>query len=43
MDEGDETDLEALANGYASIVPVKIDFTDLAAKRHLEERWKDIL
>jgi 5'-nucleotidase len=43
MDEGDETDVEALANGYASIVPVKIDFTDLAAKRHLEERWKDIL
>lgn len=43
MDEGDETDVEALAKGYASMVPVKIDFTDLAIKKMLEEQWKDIL
>jgi 5'-nucleotidase len=43
MDEGDETDVEALEKGYASMVPVKIDFTDLAIKKMLEEQWKDIL
>jgi len=36
-------DIEALKNGYASIVPIKIDFTDMAAKQMLEEKWKDLL
>ena len=43
LDEGDETDVEALENGYASIVPVKFDLTDMTIKKMLEEKWQDIL
>jgi 5'-nucleotidase len=42
MDEGDETDVEALENGYASVVPVKFDLTDMAMKNMLEQDWKDL-
>jgi len=43
MDKHDQTDIEALSQGYASIVPIKIDFTDMATKQMLEEKWKDLL
>ena len=43
MDKGEDTDVEALANGYASVVPVKFDLTDMQMKDQLENRWKDIL
>ncbi len=43
LDEGDETDVEALDKGYASIVPVKFDFTDMAMKKMLETQWSGIL
>ena len=35
-DRGMDTDIEALDNGYASIVPVRIDFTDEHLKEWLE-------
>jgi 5'-nucleotidase len=34
------TDVEALKDGYASIVPVTIDFTDRKTKEWLEKEWK---
>ena len=40
MDTGTGTDAEALKDGYASIVPIKIDFTDMIAKEWLEQEWK---
>jgi len=40
MDKEPGTDVEALKEGYASIVPVKIDFTDFKMKSWLEEQWK---
>lgn len=43
MDSGDDTDVEALDAGYASIVPVRIDFTDHEAKATLSKRWQDFL
>lgn len=43
MDEGDGTDVEALADGYASVVPVKFDLTDSIIKTKLENDWKDII
>lgn len=43
MDEGAETDVEALKNGYASVVPVKFDFTDYDSKDAMNSKWKDIL
>lgn len=43
MDTGTETDVEALKNGYASIVPVKFDLTDQEMKSKLSEEWKDLL
>ncbi|NDC41680.1 MAG: 5'/3'-nucleotidase SurE [Chitinophagia bacterium] len=41
LDQGAGTDVEALKDGYASIVPVKIDFTDLKMKTWLEGEWPD--
>ena len=32
-----DTDEWALANGYISVCPVKIDYTDMAMKKVLEE------
>lgn len=39
-DMGDDTDVWALANGYASLVPVKFDLTDYTMKKELEKIWK---
>ena len=43
MDTGAETDVEALAEGYASVVPVKFDLTDHAIKEKISNEWSDIL
>lgn len=43
MDTGTETDVEALAEGYASVVPVKFDLTDHAIKEKISNEWSDIL
>lgn len=43
MDKETETDIEALADGYASVVPIKIDFTDADTKQRLEKEWKEII
>lgn len=43
LDKGDGTDVQALHDGYASVVPIKFDFTDTHMKTHLEENWKQIL
>lgn len=40
MDTGTGTDVEALKDGYASVVPVTIDFTDRKAKEWLEKEWQ---
>jgi 5'-nucleotidase len=41
MDTDGGTDVEALKEGYASIVPVRIDFTDTKLKHWLEGEWPD--
>jgi 5'-nucleotidase len=43
MDSGDDTDVQALKDGYAAVVPVQFDFTDMKMKKQLEEEWKDIV
>ena len=43
MDTGNDTDVAALAEGYASIVPVKFDLTDTDTKARIEHSWKDIV
>ena len=43
MDTGSDTDVEALAEGYASVVPVKFDLTDQLIKARLETDWIDII
>ena len=40
MDKEPGTDVEALKAGYASIVPIRIDFTDTKMKEWLEREWK---
>lgn len=40
MDEGTGTDVQALAEGYASLVPITIDFTNTKTKTWLEETWQ---
>ncbi len=42
MDHGDDTDVQALADGFTSVVPVKFDLTDAHIKTWLEQAWKDI-
>jgi 5'-nucleotidase len=42
-DRGGGTDVDALEEGYASIVPIKFDLTDVSLKARLEEEWKDIV
>jgi 5'-nucleotidase len=42
MDKGTETDVEALREGYASVVPIKIDFTDMKMRDWLREEWSDM-
>lgn len=39
-DEGEDTDLEALKQGYASVVPVKFDLTDEAIGSWLKGSWE---
>ena len=39
MDEGPETDAAALHEGYASVVPITIDFTNMKMKEWLEREW----
>ena len=39
MDKEPGTDVEALADGYASIVPIKIDFTDYKMKEWMEREF----
>ncbi len=43
LDTHQDTDVQALADGYASIVPVKFDLTHMEMKDELTESWKDIL
>jgi 5'-nucleotidase len=42
-DRGGGTDVDALEEGYASIVPIKFDLTDNALKTKLEQDWKDVV
>jgi 5'-nucleotidase len=42
LDSGDDTDAQALSDGYASVVPVKFDLTDMKMKQWLEQEWKDL-
>lgn len=39
MDKGADTDVQALQDGYASVVPVKFDLTDYKVKEWLEKEW----
>lgn len=39
MDKGEDTDVNALKNGYASVVPVTFDLTDYQTKEWLEKEW----
>ena len=41
MDKHPGTDAEALKDGYVSIVPIRIDFTDTKMKAWMEEEWSD--
>ena len=43
LDEGSDTDVEALKNGYASVVPIKIDFTDNKMREWLTNEWSDLI
>ncbi len=40
FDEGTDTDVWALENGFVSIVPVQFDLTNYGLKTKLEEIWK---
>jgi 5'-nucleotidase len=40
-DRGEDTDIEALNAGYASVVPVRIDFTDDKLKSWMEKKFPD--
>lgn len=42
LDSGTDTDVAALKEGYASIVPIKIDFTDMQMRDVLMQEWKDL-
>lgn len=41
-DTGTGTDVEALKDGYASVVPVKFDLTDYEMKTRLEKEWTNM-
>ncbi|MBS1587874.1 MAG: 5'/3'-nucleotidase SurE [Bacteroidetes bacterium] len=43
MDEGTDTDVQALEEGYASVVPVKFDLTDHQIKNWMHETWKELV
>lgn len=40
LDNGNDTDVWALENNYASVVPVQFDLTSYALKAQLEKHWK---
>lgn len=40
-DMGEDTDIAALQNGYASVVPVRVDFTEEVVKSWMEDKWKE--
>ena len=40
FDDGTDTDVWALENGFVSIVPVQFDLTNYILKTKLEETWK---
>lgn len=40
LDEGEDTDVWALENGYSSLVPVQYDLTDYKLKQQLISEWK---
>lgn len=42
LDDKQDTDVLALEEGYASVVPIKIDFTDYATKTWLAGQWPDV-
>ena len=42
-DDGDDADVKALGDGYASVVPVRFDLTDERLGAELRDRWKDLL
>ena len=42
LDKNPGTDVEALKAGYASVVPVKIDFTDMKMHDWLQKEWSDM-
>jgi 5'-nucleotidase len=42
LDKGDDTDVLALQNGFASVVPVKFDLTDMQMRTKLATDWQDI-
>ena len=39
FDEGEDTDVWALANNYVSVVPVQFDLTNYKLKQELETTW----
>jgi 5'-nucleotidase len=39
FDTATDTDVWALDNGYVSVVPIAIDFTNYPLKTHLEQLW----
>ncbi len=43
MDIEPGTDVDALKAGFASVVPIKIDFTDYKMKDWLMDEWSDII
>jgi len=40
LDEGDDTDVQALEDNYVSVVPVQFDLTNYKLKKRLEQDWK---
>lgn len=42
-DEGDDADVKALGEGYASVVPVRFDLTDERLGAELRGRWDGVL
>ncbi len=43
MDQGDDTDVQALHDGFASVVPVKFDLTDYKIKDWMQDTWKELV
>lgn len=42
LDTGTGTDVDAIKEGYASIVPVKFDLTDVPMQERLTREWSDL-